>query len=261
MSGNFFSPWLTVTAAALLSVTLSATASAEYQYYQQQPTYNQASYQPASFNRPDRNYQTHQQAAQQQIFTPPVIMPYVPFDDESRYNQTQQPVSIQSLQHYQAAQHQTTQHQPAANHYQPQARTWRQTPTIPNQSQLSSARQKVLQAARRQLGVRYRWGGNTPRQGFDCSGFTKHAMRDSNITIPRTAAQQSRASRTISRSQLKPGDMIFFKTSGRHINHVGIYLGNGRFIHAASGGGKVTTDDLRKAYWQKRLHKYGTFFS
>ena len=86
-------------------------------------------------------------------------------------------------------------------------------------------------------------------------------MRESNIKIPRTAAQQSRASRTINRGQLRPGDMIFFKTNGRHINHVGIYLGNGRFIHAASGGGKVMTDDLRKSYWQKRLHKYGTFFS
>ena len=230
MSGKFFQPWLMAASAALLGVTLNTTVSAQYNYHQQP------------------------------VFSPPVIMPYVPFDDETNVVQVPQPTYIQPVQHYQATQ-QHTQYRPQQNHYQAPARTWRPAPTMPNPARLSNARQRVLQAARRQLGVRYRWGGNTPRQGFDCSGFTKHAMRGSNIKIPRTAAQQSRASRTISRSQLLPGDMIFFKTSGRHINHVGIYLGNGRFIHAASGGGKVTTDDLRKPYWQKRLHKYGTFFS
>jgi len=126
---------------------------------------------------------------------------------------------------------------------------------------LSSKRRAILDSAFSALGVKYRWGGNSRREGFDCSGFTKFAYKNANITIPRVSREQSRASRTLRRQDLRPGDMIFFKTSGRVVNHVGIYIGNGQFIHAASGGGKVTIDDLRKDYWQKRLVKYGTFVS
>jgi cell wall-associated NlpC family hydrolase len=119
----------------------------------------------------------------------------------------------------------------------------------------------LLKAAYRSLGITYRWGGNTPKEGFDCSGLTKFTHKNVHVSIPRTALEQSKASRTISRQQLKPGDMIFFRTSGKTVNHVGIYVGNGKFIHAASGGGKVTLDDLRRAYWQQRLVKYGTFLA
>ncbi|MGB1010928.1 MAG: C40 family peptidase [Thiolinea sp.] len=240
MPNNSFLAWLPVTFCALTSVSFSASVNADYYHYQQSAP---ATYQNVSF----RNASLQSQMQwEERVFTPPVIMPYVPFDDEVDLMVPQQ------LNHY----------QPPANHYQPQARTWRQQqPANRAPMHLSAARQKILQIANRQMGIRYRWGGNTPRQGFDCSGFTKYAMRGSNITIPRTAAEQSRASHTISRGQLRPGDMIFFKTKGRRVNHVGIYLGNGRFIHAASGGGKVMTDDLRKSYWQKRLHKYGTFLS
>lgn len=124
---------------------------------------------------------------------------------------------------------------------------------------LSAQRRAILDSAFSALGVKYRWGGNSRREGFDCSGFTKFAYKNANINIPRVSREQSRVSRTIRRQDLRPGDMIFFKTSGRVVNHVGIYIGNGQFIHAASGGGKVTIDDLRKNYWQKRLVKYGTF--
>lgn len=130
----------------------------------------------------------------------------------------------------------------------------------PGKAGLNPARQQLVQAALRSMGVRYRWGGNTPKEGFDCSGFTRYSFKNVNIQLPRTAAEQSRASRTIQRHDLKPGDMIFFRTSGRQVNHVGIYLGNGRFVHAASGGGRVLVDDLRKSYWQNRFYKYGTFF-
>lgn len=122
-------------------------------------------------------------------------------------------------------------------------------------------RHALLTAAHRSMGVPYRYGGTSPKSGFDCSGFTQHSYQSINVNIPRTAAQQSAASRTIRRQDLRPGDMIFFKTSGRKVNHVGIYVGNGKFIHSASGGGRVTTDDLRKNYWQKRLHKYGRVLS
>ncbi len=124
----------------------------------------------------------------------------------------------------------------------------------------SPARHALLSQAHHVLGIRYKYGGETPNQGFDCSGLTQYVYRNANgIVIPRTAAQQSQASRTISFQQMKPGDLIFFRTSGRKINHVGIYIGRGQFIHAASGGGKVTIDNLSKSYWQQRLVKFGTF--
>ncbi|MEZ5476145.1 MAG: C40 family peptidase [Thiolinea sp.] len=134
-------------------------------------------------------------------------------------------------------------------------------PQSARQASITAERKALLDAAYRAIGTTYRWGGNSPREGFDCSGLTKFTHKNVSVNIPRTAAEQSRASRTISRQQLRPGDMIFFKTSGNAVNHVGIYVGNGKFIHAASGGGRVTVDDLRKSYWQKRLYKYGTFLS
>ena len=159
---------------------------------------------------------------------------------------------------------------PAGNHpvplmqstplYQPVYQPALQRNAPPGKTGLNPMRQQLVQAALRSMGVRYRWGGNSPKEGFACSGFTRYSFRNVNIQLPRTAAEQSRASRTIQRHDLKPGDMIFFRTSGHQVNHVGIYLGNGRFVHAASGGGRVLVDDLRKSYWQSRFHKYGTFF-
>lgn len=121
-------------------------------------------------------------------------------------------------------------------------------------------RRALLAHANQALGVSYRYGGETPREGFDCSGLTQYVYKHgSGIALPRTAAQQSAASRTVSFNQIRPGDLIFFHTQGRQINHVGIYIGRGQFIHAASGGGKVTVDNLSRPYWQQRLAKFGTF--
>lgn len=145
--------------------------------------------------------------------------------------------------------------------YQRPATLSTQRTTSRSRSHTTPQRHALLSAAHRSLGVPYRYGGTSPKSGFDCSGFTQHSYQSINVKIPRTAAQQSAASRTIRRQDLRPGDMIFFKTSGTKVNHVGIYVGNGKFIHAASGGGRVTTDDLRKSYWQKRLHKYGRVLS
>lgn len=123
-------------------------------------------------------------------------------------------------------------------------------------------RNALLAQAHRALGTRYKYGGETPQEGFDCSGLTQYVYKQSNnIRIPRTAAQQSQASRTIYFEQMRPGDLIFFRTSGNKVNHVGIYIGQGKFIHAASGGKKVTIDKLSKSYWQRRLVKFGTFLS
>lgn len=124
------------------------------------------------------------------------------------------------------------------------------------------ARRALLAEAHRAIGVRYKFGGETPREGFDCSGLTQFVYRAANgITLPRTAAEQSRASRTISFQQMRPGDLIFFRTSFGSVNHVGIYVGRGQFIHAASGGAKVSVDSLSRPYWQQRLVKFGTFMA
>ncbi|EIJ36534.1 C40 family peptidase [Thiothrix nivea] len=124
------------------------------------------------------------------------------------------------------------------------------------------ARRALLAQAHQALGIPYKFGGETPREGFDCSGLTQYVYKNAHgITLPRTAAQQSSASRTISFEQMRPGDLIFFRTSGSAVNHVGIYIGRGEFIHAASGGGKVSVDNLSKTYWQQRLVKFGTFLA
>lgn len=120
------------------------------------------------------------------------------------------------------------------------------------------ARRALLMQARQALGVRYTFGGTSPSSGFDCSGLTQYVYKNANgITLPRTAAEQSRASRTIRFNEIRPGDLIFFRTSGRDVNHVGVYVGRGQFIHAASGGAKVSLDTLSKSYWQQRLVKFG----
>ncbi|QLQ31929.1 MAG: C40 family peptidase [Candidatus Thiothrix singaporensis] len=123
-------------------------------------------------------------------------------------------------------------------------------------------RRALLAQAHQALGTPYKLGGETPREGFDCSGLTQYVYKNARgITLPRTAAEQSNASRTISFEEMRPGDLIFFRTSGAAVNHVGIYIGRGEFIHAASGGGKVSIDNLSRTYWQQRLVKFGAFLA
>lgn len=120
------------------------------------------------------------------------------------------------------------------------------------------ARRALLAEAHRTLGVRYKYGGRTPYEGFDCSGLMQFIYQNANgITLPRTAAEQSQVSRAIHFEQMRPGDLIFFRTSGNKINHVGIYTGRGEFIHAASGSARVVVDRLSRPYWQQRLVKFG----
>lgn len=99
--------------------------------------------------------------------------------------------------------------------------------------------------ARRQLGIRYVFGGTTPERGFDCSGLLQYTMRALGVQLPRTAAEQARAGRAIPRdtSQLRPGDLLTFGRSGR-VTHVGMYVGGGRFIHASTGSRRITESRL-----------------
>lgn len=102
------------------------------------------------------------------------------------------------------------------------------------------------------LGVPYKYGGNSPDSGFDCSGFVTHVYRHtSGIELPRSSNEISRHGQIISRDELRLGDLVFFNTLHRKFSHVGIYLGDSSFIHAPSSGGSVRIDDLSNSYWHK----------
>ncbi|MGC8783473.1 MAG: C40 family peptidase [Armatimonadota bacterium] len=116
----------------------------------------------------------------------------------------------------------------------------------------TSAGESIVRIASRFKGVRYRWGGSS-RSGFDCSGFTRYVFRQrTGVELPHSASAQFRKGTPVSRGELKPGDLVFFQTYRRGASHVGIYIGNGKFIHASSAGGRVRVDSLNDGYYRQR---------
>ena len=111
----------------------------------------------------------------------------------------------------------------------------------------------VLSRAVNVLGTPYVWGGSSPKKGFDCSGLVKYAFNDvANVDLPRTSNAMAQGHGVkVAKGELKPGDLIFFNIKSRRVNHVAIYLGNDRFIHAPRRGKRVSIDNLSKPYWQK----------
>jgi cell wall-associated NlpC family hydrolase len=104
------------------------------------------------------------------------------------------------------------------------------------------------------LGVPYRSGGNTFETGFDCSGFVRAIYQQTaGHILPRRAEQQAAATQTIEKTELKPGDLVFFNTMRRAFSHVGIYVGNGKFIHSPKPGAEVRVEDMGISYWSKRF--------
>ena len=106
------------------------------------------------------------------------------------------------------------------------------------------------------LGVPYKRGGSSEESGFDCSGFTRHIFETSlGLVLPRKADQQAHAPGLVpvGRNDLKPGDLVFFNTLKRTFSHVGIYVGEGKFIHAPKPGGEVRVEEMSLAYWKKRF--------
>lgn len=105
------------------------------------------------------------------------------------------------------------------------------------------------------LGVPYRYGGNDLNTGVDCSGFVRAVFEQSvGKMLPRRSFEQAAATDTIDRSELKPGDLVFFNTMKRAFSHVGIYVGEGKFIHSPRSGGHVRVEDMRAAYWNARFN-------
>lgn len=109
----------------------------------------------------------------------------------------------------------------------------------------------VIQAVA-QLGTPYRWGGESAEHGFDCSGLTQHAFKAASIDLPRTSFQQYRATKRIEREALRPGDLVFFRLNGKRVDHVGIYVGGDRFIHAPSSGKTVSFASLDNVFWSRK---------
>jgi len=117
----------------------------------------------------------------------------------------------------------------------------------------SSARhQHASEVAASMVGKPYRYGGNTPR-GFDCSGLVHFSYKRAGMNVPRSTKTQRGKSRKVSVSELARGDLLFFNQEGKYSSHVGIYLGDNRFVHAPSSGKHVRMDTLSNAYWQKHL--------
>lgn len=106
--------------------------------------------------------------------------------------------------------------------------------------------------AARMVGKRYRYGGNRPNKGFDCSGLVQYSYSRAGLNVPRSTKKQRRHSRTVSLRNIKKGDLIFFNQLGKGSSHVGIYLGNNRFVHAPSSGKRVRIDKI-SAYWAKHF--------
>lgn len=115
--------------------------------------------------------------------------------------------------------------------------------------------QEMLDTALSYLGVPYRFGGASPRTGFDCSGLVNHVFRQAfGLSLPRTAREIARNGAAVARGELLPGDLVFFNTRGFLNSHVGIYLGDSKFVHAPNARGRVRIDDLDNTYYRTRFN-------
>lgn len=123
------------------------------------------------------------------------------------------------------------------------------------QTRHASGVSDMLGYALKLIGVNYKYGGTQPSTGFDCSGYVSHVFRQvAGLSLPHNALAISRQGRQISVDELQPGDLVFFNTLRRSFSHVGIYLGDNRFVHAPSSGGGVEVVSMQDQYWVKRFN-------
>ncbi|APG02524.1 hypothetical protein BJI69_00465 [Luteibacter rhizovicinus DSM 16549] len=116
------------------------------------------------------------------------------------------------------------------------------------------ARESLLAFAMKLRDIRYHRGGRAPSTGFDCSGFVRYVfMHSIGLDLPTNSASQFLAGLKVKRNEMKTGDLVFFRTRGRAISHVGIYIDNGQFIHSPSAGKTVRVDSLNEAYWAQHF--------
>ncbi|MEQ1600535.1 MAG: C40 family peptidase [Methylophilaceae bacterium] len=123
----------------------------------------------------------------------------------------------------------------------------------PTRTAWTSVAQEVLMNALSLTGIKYKSGGSSPETGFDCSGFVRYVFQQAaSLTLPHSARALAQLGQSIPMAQLQPGDLVFFNTLKNTISHVGIYMGNNRFIHAPSSGKHIDVTSLDDAYWSKR---------
>lgn len=128
------------------------------------------------------------------------------------------------------------------------------TPIVAQPRSEFSPRELLTSLANRLRDIRYKRGGHEPSTGFDCSGFVRYVFRQGiGADLPSGSAAQFKAGQKINRGDLRSGDLVFFRTAGKNISHVGIYLDDGRFIHAPSAGKNVSVSNLSEPYWAKRF--------
>ncbi len=111
---------------------------------------------------------------------------------------------------------------------------------------------KALEVALKQRGVDYRPGGDNPNQGFDCSGLVNFSYGSAGVQLPRDSRSMYSVTTRVQTSDLRPGDLVFFRQRSSRISHVGLYVGSGQFVHAPSAGKDVEITSLGDAYWKKR---------
>lgn len=132
--------------------------------------------------------------------------------------------------------------------------------TAPPQATRAAQGAQIAALAVALIGRPYEFGG-ADEGGFDCSGLALYVHERAGISIPRTAAEQQRAAQPVALARLAPGDLVFFRLRARHVDHVGVYAGEGRFIHAPHSGVAVASADLSDAFYSRHIASAGRFWS
>ncbi len=115
--------------------------------------------------------------------------------------------------------------------------------------------QEIIMNAMSLTGIKYKYGGTSPETGFDCSGFVRYVFNQAtNLALPPTARAISQVGKTVSRDELQPGDLVFFNTLKSAFSHVGIYVGDNKFVHAPRPGGAVRVENMQTGYWARRFN-------
>lgn len=126
--------------------------------------------------------------------------------------------------------------------------------SVPDIKPVQTRRSPVISYALSLQGIPYRYGKESPNEGFDCSGFVQHVYKHHGIALPRTTKEMAQTLPKIAKSNLQSGDLLFFNVNGKPFSHVGIYVDNNDFVHAPSRRtGKVLVSSLNNRYWSKRL--------
>ena len=125
------------------------------------------------------------------------------------------------------------------------------TTTDIRKGEAPAIQEEAATIAKRMVGSRYRYGGNNPDKGFDCSGLVHYSYNKAGLKVARSTKTQKKATRSVLASNIRKGDLVFFNQEGKRASHVGIYIGANQFVHAPSSGKRVRIDRLDNPYWRK----------